>query len=84
MCNFAVGGTLPTMALEDLVRYFARRRSQRPNCTSLSQMAERHGWKQSEVLAFVRCQREPSKKMLKELAIALDVSPEELQAILER
>jgi len=27
------------MALEDLVRYFARRRAQLPNCASLSQMA---------------------------------------------
>ncbi|HKR28138.1 MAG TPA: hypothetical protein VJS11_11815 [Acidobacteriaceae bacterium] len=72
------------MGLQDLVRFFARRRAQRPNCVSLSQMAERHGWKRDEVLAFVRCQKQPSKTMLWELANELDIPAEELQKILER
>ena len=72
------------MAVRDLVLFFARRRAQRPNCASLSQMAERYNWTQAEVLAFLRCQREPSRKMLRDLATELDVSAEELQQILDR
>ena len=70
------------MALIDLVRYFARRRAERPDYPTLHQMAERHGWKQDAVLAFLQCQKEPSKKMLRDLAKELDVSVEELQRIL--
>lgn len=76
--------TLPSMALEDLVRYFARRRAQRSDYASLSQLAERNGWKQDEVLAFVRCQKHPSVKMLRDLAGELGVTMEELQRILDR
>lgn len=47
-------------------------------------MAERNKWTQAEVLAFLRCEREPSRKMLRELAKELDVSVEELQQILKR
>lgn len=72
------------MALRDLVLYFARRRAHRPNCASLSQMAERHNWTQAEVLAFLHFEAEPSRKMLRELAMELDVTVEELQQILER
>lgn len=72
------------MALEDLVRYFARRRAQRSSYASLSQMADRNGWTLDEVSAFVHCQKEPSKKMLRELAIELEVTTEELRSILER
>ena len=76
--------TLHSMALPDLVRFVARRRAERPNYFTLSQMAERHGWTQEEVLAFLHCEREPSKKMLRELARELDVTTEELHKILER
>ena len=72
------------MALIDLVRYFARRRAERPDYPTLHQMAERHGWKQEDVLAFLRCQKEPCKTMLRELAMELDVTSEELERILER
>ena len=72
------------MALEDLVRYFARRHARRLNSHSLSQMAKRNGWSHDEVLAFVRCQKKPSVKMLRELAGELDVTAEELERILKR
>ena len=36
------------------------------------------------VLAFVRCERQPSMKMLRDLARELGTSSEELQQILER
>lgn len=75
---------LPSMAVRDLVLYFARRRAERPTCASLSQMAERHGWKQDEVLAFLHSQKEPSRQMLRELAFELGVPAEELRRILER
>ena len=75
---------LPSMAVRDLVLYFARRRAERPTCASPSEMAERHGWKQDEVLAFLHCQNEPSKQMLRALAFELGVPAEELQKILER
>ena len=76
--------TLPAMTLRDLVLYFALRRAERPTCASLSQLAERHGWKQEEVLAFLHCHKEPSRQMLRELAFELGVPAEELQKILER
>ena len=71
------------MALRDLVLHFARRRAERLTCPSLSEMAERHGWKQDEVLAFLHCQKEPSRQMLRELAFELGVPADELQKILE-
>ena len=55
------------MALQDLVRYVAHPSAQRRNCAGLSQMAERHGWNSDEVLAILRCQKEPSRKILREL-----------------
>jgi len=79
-----VGGTLPSMALPDLVRFVARRSAERPNCASLSQMAERNGWRQDEVLAFVRCEKQPSVKMLRDLAFELGVTTQELERILKR
>lgn len=72
------------MALRDLVLYFARRRAQRPNRSSLSQVAQRHNWAQAEVLAFLHFETEASKKMLRELAQELDVTVEELQQVLDR
>ena len=72
------------MALEDLVRFVARRRAQKPEYLSLQQMATRNGWRQEDVLAFVRCEKEPSVKMLRELAGELGVTTEELERILER
>jgi len=72
------------MALPDLVRFVARIRAEKSNCASLSQMAERNDWRQDEVLAFVRCQKQPSAKMLRELAGELGVTTQELERILGR
>lgn len=59
--------------LRDLVLFFAKRRARRPDHPSLSQIAERYGWTQAEVLAFLRA-----------LAVELEVSVGELQQILDR
>jgi len=47
-------------------------------------MAERNGWRQDEVLAFVRCEKQPSVKMLRDLAFELGVTTQELERILKR
>lgn len=35
-------------------------------------MAEKYEWEADDVLAFLRCQKAPSKKMLREMAKELD------------
>lgn len=79
-----VRGTLPTMALKDLVVYFAKRRAERPNYSSLYQMAERHGWEQDDVLAFLRCQGNRPSRCSGQMSIELGATVEELRQILHR
>jgi hypothetical protein len=52
--------------------------------TNLYALAEHYGWEQEDVLAFLRSEREPSKKMLREMAAALDLKAEYLTAMLRR
>ena len=56
--------TLPSMALEDLVRYFARRRAERPDYPSLHHLAARNGWRQEDVLTFLHCQKQRLRQAL--------------------
>ena len=72
------------MALDELVRYVSRCCARKPNCGDLYEMAERHNWDPGDVLAFLRCQKAPSRKMLREMAKELEVSPSELEHILNR
>ena len=72
------------MSLQELVRYVSRCCAQRPNCRNLYELAAKHDWDAGDVLAFLRSQRVPPKKMLRELAKELDISPEEMQRILHR
>ena len=48
------------------------------------EMAEKYDWDAADVLAFLHREREPSKKMLRELTTELDVPVEELQHIFDR
>ncbi|HKO17525.1 MAG TPA: hypothetical protein VJU82_01430 [Acidobacteriaceae bacterium] len=43
-------------------------------------MASNYGWDEMDVLAFLRCQKAPSKKMLRKLSVSL----EEMRRILDR
>lgn len=44
----------------------------------------KYDWDEKDVMQFLRCQQVPPKKMLRDLAKELEVSPEELQRILNR
>lgn len=72
------------MSLPELVRYVGRCCAQRPDRRKLSEMGEEYGWDPMEVLAFLRCEKHPSKKMLRELARELDLSADEMQELLDR
>ena len=72
------------MALPDLVKYVSRLCASRPRCGNLYELAVKYDWDEGDVLAFLRCQRVPSKRMLRDLAKELEVSVEDLQRILSR
>jgi len=72
------------MSLRELVRYVSRCCAQRPNCGNLYELAAKYDWDARDVLAFLRSQKVPPKKMLRELAEELDMSPEDMQRILKR
>jgi len=76
--------TLPSMALHDLVKYVSRLCASRPRCGNLYELAVKYDWDEKDVMQFLRCQQVPPKKMLRDLAKELEVSPEELQRILNR
>jgi hypothetical protein len=72
------------MALRDLVRYIGRCCAQMPNRPSLYEMAKKHNWEAEDVLAFLRCQRRPPKRMIKELCRELDIKPDYADELLKR
>ena len=76
--------TLPSMALHDLVKYVSRLCASRPRCGNLYELAVKYDWNEGDVLAFLRCQRMPPKKMMRELTRELEVSVEDLQRVLNR
>ena len=55
-----------------------------PTAATLYELAAKHDWDAGDVLAFLRSQKVPPRKMLRELAKELDISPEEMQRILNR
>lgn len=72
------------MALTDLVRYVGRCCAEKPNRPSLYEMAQKYHWEADDVLAFLRCQRRPSMKMLRQLCRELDIRPEYAEELLKR
>lgn len=72
------------MALRQLVTYVSRRCAQRPNCGNLYELAAKYDWDAGDVLAFLRCQKVPPKKLLRELAKELEISPQEIQRLLDQ
>lgn len=52
------------MALKELVTYISRRCAQKLNCGNLYELAAKYDWDSEDVLAFLRCQKAPSKRML--------------------
>lgn len=72
------------MALPDLVKYVSRLCASRPKCGNLYELAVRYDWDEGDVLAFLRCQRVPPKKMLRDLGRELEVSLPDLERILKR
>lgn len=71
------------MALHDLVKYVSRRCASMPNCHNLYELAAKYDWDAGDVLAFLRSQKTPSKRMLRELAEELDETVSNLQHILD-
>ena len=55
-----------------------------PNRCNLYEMADKHNWNADDVLAFLRCQKTPSKRMLREMAKELDDSVSNLEHVLKR
>jgi hypothetical protein len=55
-----------------------------PTAPACLKWRERNGWKLDEVLAFVCCEKQPSVKMLRDLACELEVTTQEWERILER
>lgn len=72
------------MALEDLVRYIGRCCAEKPNRPSLYEMAQKYNWEAEDVLAFLRCQRRLSMKMLRELCRELEIRPEYAEKLLKQ
>ena len=72
------------MALKDLVRYVGRCCAQKPNCPGLYGMAAKYDWDPGDVLAFLRSERVPPKKMLREMLRELDIRPEYANELLKR
>lgn len=62
------------MALKDVVTYVSRLCAQKPSQCDMYGMAAKYDWKAEDVMSLLRCQKAPSKKMLRELAKELDVS----------
>jgi len=62
------------MALPDLVKNVSRPCASRPRCRNLYELAVRYDWDEGEVLAFLRRQRVPAKKVLRNLAKELEFS----------
>ena len=63
------------MALKDLVRYVSRCCAQRPNCHNLYEMAAKYDWDADDVLAFLRSQKLPPRKTLREMLQELEITP---------
>ena len=72
------------MALPDLVKYVSRLCASRPRCGNLYELAVKHGWDERDVMAFLKCQQVPPKKMLREMTKELEVSVEDLDRALKR
>ena len=47
-------------------------------------MAQKYNWEAEDVLAFLRCQRRPSMKMLRELCRELEIKPDSAVELLKR
>ena len=56
------------MALDELVRYVSRCCVRKPNCGSLYHLEAKYDWDAGDVQAFLRCQKAPTKRMLRKLA----------------
>lgn len=72
------------MALPELVKYVSRLCASRPRCGNLYELAVKYEWKAEDVQAFLRCQRVPPKKMLRDLCRELDISQSDLDYYLKR
>ncbi|HKO17416.1 MAG TPA: hypothetical protein VJU82_00865 [Acidobacteriaceae bacterium] len=70
------------MALNHLVADVAIRCASRG--FTLCDLAERFDWNLDEVLAFLRCEKLPSREMLRDLMVGLDLSPEEVERLLKQ
>ena len=57
---------------------------QRPRCGNLYELAVKYDWDERDVMAFLRCQQVPPKKMMRDLARELEVSLPDLEHILKR
>ena len=64
------------MALKDLVRYVGRCCAQKPNCHSLYELVAKHDWGTEDVLALLRSERLPPKKVMREMLRELGITPE--------
>ena len=71
------------MALHNLVRYVSRRCAEKPRC-NLYEMAAKYDSDEADVMAFLRCQRVPPRKMLRELCHELDIKQTDLDYYLKR
>lgn len=72
------------MALKDLVRYVGRCCAQKPNCGNLYELAAKYDWDAGDVLAFLRSERMPPKKMMREMLRELDITPGYAEELLRR
>ena len=70
------------MALQDLVRYVGRCSATR--LVDLYQAAAKYDWDAGDVQAFLRCQKLPPRKMLREMLRELDIRPEYADELLKR
>jgi len=75
---------LPCMALPDLVKYVSRLCASRPRCGNLYELSYKYDWRAEDVLAFLRCQKAPSKKMMRQIAKELEISVDDMQRVLDR
>ena len=72
------------MVRKDLVRYMSRCGAQKPNCHSLYEMAAKYDWDAEDVQAFLRSQKLPPKKMLRQMLTELDITDRYAEELLQR
>ncbi len=72
------------MPVHHLVRYVSECCVRRKTGGTLYHLTQKYGWKEEDVMLFLRSQKAPTKKVLREMCRELEITQEYAEKLLRR